>query len=225
MSSAGRTRRRCSRQSSQRRRGDRLKRLGLADRDVGQHLAVEIEPGELYAVHELRISEAVLARAGIDPLDPQRTKVALAVTPVAVGIAQRLLDLFDGHAIGSAAATAVAPSEVEDLLVTGVGRNPAFDARHSSPPQIRHVSQDQLGVPLLHGRGAAPQSLALRRFADQPVAFVTPVPNDLPGGGAAKALLRTALCLELGHPNIRIKHAAPRYAFETRPTAHSSRAI
>src|SRR5260370_21495357 len=44
--------------------------LRLADRQVGHYLAVEVDPGELYAVHELRIGQSVLARACIDALDP-----------------------------------------------------------------------------------------------------------------------------------------------------------
>src|SRR5689334_8103784 len=36
-------------------RDDRGERLGLANREIGQYLAVEIDAGELDAVHELRI--------------------------------------------------------------------------------------------------------------------------------------------------------------------------
>src|SRR5260370_5197561 len=64
-------------------RGDRLESLGLADGDVGQHLAVEIESGQLDAVHELRVGHPVLPRAGIDPLDPQGAEIPLAVAAVA----------------------------------------------------------------------------------------------------------------------------------------------
>src|SRR4051794_40176356 len=193
-------------------RGDRLESLGLADRDVREHLAVEIEPGQLDAVHELRVGQPVLACAGIDPLDPQRAKITLAVAPVAIGVAQRLLDLFDRDAVGSAAAPAIALGELEDLLVAGVGSDPAFDARQGSAPEIGHVGQDELRVARLHRRGAAPQPLALGRFADQPVTLVAPVPLDLACGGTAKALLCAALCLQLGHLEIRLRPAAPRHS-------------
>ena len=49
---------------------DRLEGLGLARGEVGEHLAVELDPGALQAVDELRIGEARLARAGVDALDP-----------------------------------------------------------------------------------------------------------------------------------------------------------
>src|SRR5580693_3845408 len=71
--------------------GDRLKSLGLADRDIGQDLAVEVEPGQFDPVHELRVCQPVLPRTGIDPLDPQGSEIALAVAPVAISVAQRLL--------------------------------------------------------------------------------------------------------------------------------------
>src|SRR5580658_7708368 len=79
-------------------RDHRGERLGLADRYIGQDLAVEIQSGEFDPVHELRIGQPVLARARIDPLDPQGAEIALAVAPVAIGITQRLLDLLDGDA-------------------------------------------------------------------------------------------------------------------------------
>src|SRR5271156_7055246 len=75
--------------------GNCLECLGLADRNIGQHLAVEVEPGQLDAVHELRVGQPVLPCAGIDALNPQRAKIALAVAAVAIGVAQRLLDLLD----------------------------------------------------------------------------------------------------------------------------------
>ena len=72
-------------------------RLGLADREVGQHLAVELDARPLQPVDELRIGQAVLAHAGVDALDPQAAEIALLVAPVAIGVAQRLLDLLDAR--------------------------------------------------------------------------------------------------------------------------------
>src|SRR5690348_9488762 len=143
-------------------------------------------------MHELRVGKPVLPRAGIDPLNPQRAEITLAVAPVAIGVTQRLLDLLDRDAVSSAAAPAIALGEIEDFLVAGVGGNPAFDARQRSAPQVGHVGQNELGVARLHRRGAAPQPLALGRFTDQPMALVAPVPLDLACGGTAEALLRAA---------------------------------
>src|SRR3546814_1343050 len=50
---------------------DGAERLALVHRDVGQNLAVQFHAGQLQAVHELRIGQALGADAGVDALDPQ----------------------------------------------------------------------------------------------------------------------------------------------------------
>src|SRR4051794_33357385 len=57
--------------------------LGVADGDVREDLAVELDAGELEAVHELAVAHAVLARGGVDARDPEAAEVALAVAAVA----------------------------------------------------------------------------------------------------------------------------------------------
>src|SRR5688572_7995164 len=49
----------------------------LGGSQVGQHLAVDRDAGGLDAAHQLRIGEAVLARARVDAHDPQLPVVAL----------------------------------------------------------------------------------------------------------------------------------------------------
>src|SRR3954463_5523258 len=68
--------------------------LGVADGDVGQHLAVELDLGQAQAVHELAVAHSLLARGGVDALDPQAAEVALAVLAVAVGVGARLEQLL-----------------------------------------------------------------------------------------------------------------------------------
>ena len=77
---------------------DRLKRLRLTSREISQHLAVELDPGALQAVDELRIGQAAFARARIDALNPEGAEIALLRPPVAIGVAQALLDLLDRDA-------------------------------------------------------------------------------------------------------------------------------
>src|SRR5438552_16157414 len=81
-------------------------------------------------MHELRIGHAVLAHRGVDPLDPQPAEIALLVAPIAIGIAQRLLDLLDRDAIGGAAAAAIALGQPQHLSVAGMRRDAAFDPGH-----------------------------------------------------------------------------------------------
>src|SRR3954466_10736756 len=68
--------------------------LGVANGDVGQHLAVELDLRELQTVHELAVGKAFLARGGVDALDPQAAELALAVLAVAVGVGARLEELL-----------------------------------------------------------------------------------------------------------------------------------
>src|SRR6185295_4231579 len=51
--------------------GKSAERVGIAHGDVGEDLAVDLDPGELEAVHERAVGEAVLARGGVDAGDPQ----------------------------------------------------------------------------------------------------------------------------------------------------------
>src|SRR5919109_2339868 len=59
--------------------GKTSKRLGIADGDVGEHLAVELDAGLAEAVHELAVAHALAPRGGVDPDDPQAAEVTLAV--------------------------------------------------------------------------------------------------------------------------------------------------
>src|SRR5207248_8338199 len=116
-----------------------------------------------------------------DALDPSSAEIALAVAPVAISIAQRLLDLFERDPIGGAVAAAIALGQLQHLLVAGMRRDAAFDPGHGSAPHIGHIRQHELGVALLHCRRAAAQALARLRLADQPMALVAPVALDLAG--------------------------------------------
>src|SRR5437868_5929367 len=55
------------------------KRIAVADRDLGEHLAVHLDAGLLQAVHQLRIAQPLLAGGGVDADDPEAAEVALAV--------------------------------------------------------------------------------------------------------------------------------------------------
>src|SRR5688572_20563082 len=109
------------------RRSGRQRGLGLLDddaegralvhRQVGHRLAVELDPGELGAVDELRVGQALGAHRRVDPLDPQRAEVALLHLAVAIGVLAGLLDGLAGDADRVLAAAAVALGLLEDPLV------------------------------------------------------------------------------------------------------------
>src|SRR5229473_1748429 len=131
-----------------------LKRGGLPHRQIGHDLAVDLDPGLQDAVHELRVGEAMLARRGVDALDPQAAERALLVAPIAIGILQALLDLLDADAERSLGAAAIALGELEDLLVTSVCGHAPLDACHGLPLVGEEVALDDARVGLRHQRHA-----------------------------------------------------------------------
>src|SRR5215210_3125323 len=87
--------------------------LGVADGDVGQHLAVQLDTGGLEAVHEGRVAHPLAAGGRVDALDPQAPEVALAVAAVAVGVALGLEDGLLGALVGRVGLAAVALGPLE----------------------------------------------------------------------------------------------------------------
>src|SRR3989442_3563932 len=66
--------------------------LGVVERERGQDLAIDLDPGGFEPAHQLAVGEPVRARRGVDAHDPQRAQVALALLAVAVGAGEAALD-------------------------------------------------------------------------------------------------------------------------------------
>src|SRR4051794_26265169 len=67
--------------------GKTSERLGIANGDVRQDLAVELDLGQPQSVHQLAVGHALAARGGVDADDPKAPEVALLVAAIAVGVA------------------------------------------------------------------------------------------------------------------------------------------
>ena len=69
------------------------------DRDLGKHLAVDLDVALLKPVHEAGIGDVVHAACGVDPLDPELAIVALdeaaRIVSVAEGVTNLLLRGFE----------------------------------------------------------------------------------------------------------------------------------
>src|SRR5580700_3491900 len=102
----------------------------LADCEVGEHLAVERDPGFAEAGNKSTVGEAKLAHRRIEALDPQRTERAFAALAVAKGVLVRLFDRLLGDPDRVLAPAVVALGGFEDLFVLGVSGNASFDAGH-----------------------------------------------------------------------------------------------
>src|SRR5688500_4120179 len=115
---------------------DRLERLALVHRDVGQDLAVEVDAGELQAVHEAAIGQALHPHRRVDPLDPQGAERPLLHLAVAIGILPGLLDRLAGDPDRVLAAAVIARRLLQDPLVLGARGYAALDACHILYPLI-----------------------------------------------------------------------------------------
>src|ERR687896_1559694 len=120
--------------------GESAEGLGIAHGDVREHLAVELDPGQLEAVHEGGVAHAVLARGGVDAGDPEAAEVALAVAAVAVGVGVGLHDRLLRALVGGVRLAAVALGERERgaPLLARVHR--ALDAGHRPLPPSSRVT-------------------------------------------------------------------------------------
>ena len=67
---------------------ERGERGRIADGEVGEDLAVDLDARGVQAVDEPAVADAVLAAGGVDPLDPQPPEVALAGAAVAERVLQ-----------------------------------------------------------------------------------------------------------------------------------------
>src|SRR5690348_3133897 len=99
-------------------------------RDVGEHLAVERDAGEVQRMDELAIGQSLGANRGVDSLDPQSAEAPLLHLAVAIGVLPGLLDGLTGDADGVLAAAVIALRIFQDPLVLGAGGYTAFDACH-----------------------------------------------------------------------------------------------
>src|SRR4051794_10132394 len=111
--------------------------LGVAHGDVGEALAVELDAGQLQAVHERAVAHAVLARGGVDAGDPQAAEVALAVAAVAVRVGVRLDERFLGALVVRVRLAAVALRQRQDGAALLLGVQRALDASHGYEPSRR----------------------------------------------------------------------------------------
>src|SRR5664279_172843 len=70
---------------------------GIANGEVGQHLAVDLDIRLLQALDEPSVGDTVQAGGRVDPDDPQRAHLALALLAVAGRIRERVKECLAGR--------------------------------------------------------------------------------------------------------------------------------
>src|SRR5438132_14259100 len=114
--------------------GDQLaERLRIPDRQVREHLPVDVDPGHFEAVHELVVGHALAARGGVYPGDPELAHVALARPPVAIGVLEGVEDRLVGRPEERPVCHPGTFGEDQGLLVAFARWNAALDPRHRRP--------------------------------------------------------------------------------------------
>src|SRR4051812_29649489 len=164
----------------------------LVHRELGEHAAVELDAGQLQALHEPVVGHVVLAGRGVDPGDPQLAEVALADLAVAVGVGGRVEHLLLGLAVEPRALTAVSAGRLEGrpALLLGVDR----------PLHACHVSS----LMIVTGGGSDAQQL-LQVLGVGGRQHLVPVEPALAGRGLVLELVLVVGLL--AHELARARHA------------------
>src|ERR1041384_477303 len=110
--------------------GDAGKSIGIMDREVREHLAVDLDPGFTQPGHEPAVAQSVEPRGSVDPGDPERPEVTLLLAAVAVGVPHALLDVLLRGLVQLASSLEAALGGLHDLLLACVVRYAALDAWH-----------------------------------------------------------------------------------------------
>src|SRR5919197_5725660 len=97
-------------------------------REVREHLAVELDAGLLERGDEPRIRGAVLARSGVHARDPQRAEVAAAAAPVRRAVVERALDRLVRALVAVLAPAAEALGELQYAVAAAAGLESLLDA-------------------------------------------------------------------------------------------------
>src|SRR5262249_38688262 len=105
-------------------------RGGVARRDLGERLPVELDPGALQARHQLAVADLVGARRGVDAHDPQPAEAALLALAARVGEVARPVGRFLRELVELALPEEVALGPRQQLLALLAALGAPLDSRH-----------------------------------------------------------------------------------------------
>src|SRR6476646_7729963 len=181
----------------------------VADRDLGEVLAIHLDASGLEPLDQPVVRDVVGAGRSVDPGDPQLAELALAGTPVTVGIGQRMQLLLFGFAIQARPLTAVTLRCLEYCAALLLRVYCALHACHESLPislgsctGSSSAVQQLLDAGLVVGRhlGATIEPTgALGRLMLEQVPTVGLLAHDLAGPGQPEPLGSAAMGLRLWH--------------------------
>src|SRR5262249_24608889 len=116
--------------------GDRPERLRVLDREIGQHLTVEVDLRFLQPGDELVVRKPVRPSAGVDAHDPEPPERPLLVLAVAIRVRERVVDLLLRVTVGGLLQPPVALCLTEHLAPLFARRNRTLHAWHQRLPLL-----------------------------------------------------------------------------------------
>src|SRR6185436_17974357 len=122
--------------------GDLGERRLVLHRQVGEHLAVDLDVRLLEPGHERAVAHSQLAHRCVDARNPQRAHGTLLVAAVAVGVLPRLHHRLFGDAEDVAAAAAEALGLPDYFLVARARRDSTLDSWHGALLTSREASRE-----------------------------------------------------------------------------------
>src|SRR5581483_11466752 len=187
--------------------GDLVEGRLVANGEVREHLAVDVDVGALEARHERAVAHAELAHRRVDARDPQRAELPFLLPAVAVGILPGLHQGLLRDPVDVLAAAAEAFGLLEDLLVARARRYSTLDSRHGALlRRVRQHGADRRRVGLIDMAHLAHVALTLGALLRQDMALVGARALDAAAAAHLEALGGAALGLHLRHST------APRFS-------------
>src|SRR6267143_1544796 len=144
--------------------GELGERAGVADGELGEHLAVQQHARLLQRGHEARVGQAGLAARRVDAYDPERARRALLLLAVPVREGARAQNRLGRRAVQLAPAADEALRLLEDLLAPSARLRSTLRPWHLPAPPVVLFRGKEPALP-----AARPHQLARRR-ALQPLA-------------------------------------------------------
>ena len=91
-----------------------LEGVRVGDGDLSQSATIQLDAGEMQALNEAVVGDALSADGSVDALDPQLAEIALASLAVAEVVVKGVQQLFLGLAVQAGALATVAGSPLEN---------------------------------------------------------------------------------------------------------------
>ena len=112
------------------------KSSGVVDSQLSQHLAVDLDTGNLQTVHEGGIVHAVHLAGSRDTGDPQGTEVTLLQLAADISVGQGLHDSLVGNTEVLGLGTPVALGHLQNFISSLARHHRALNSSHCKKPPI-----------------------------------------------------------------------------------------